>query len=302
MRKILVTGRTGQVGVELEVALTLLGKVKAVGREELDLRRADSIRACIREVRPDLIVNAAGYTRVDDAELEPELAMQVNGVAPGVLAEEAKRVGAVLVHFSTDYVYDGKLQRPYVEDDEARPVNSYGLSKLEGEKAITAVGGASLILRTSWVYSSVGTNFVLAMLRLAREKEELSVVDDQTGSPSWARVLAEATASLLRNPENIAARSGIYHLAAAGTTSRYEFARAILQEAATLSGVAGGWATLVPISSAQYPTRARRPLHLATDKSKVKRVFNVDMPHWRVQLASYLRDHFASNRMNAGGR
>ena len=218
--------------------------------------------------------------------------MQVNGVAPGVLAEEARRIGAVLVHYSTDYVYDGKLDRPYVEEDEAQPVNAYGLSKLEGEKAITAMGGAYLILRTSWVYGLLGTNFVLTILRLARERTELRVVDDQTGSPNWARVLAETTAMLLRKPDVIAENSGIYHLSAAGTTSRCEFARAILQNAAERSGSPHAWARVVPVSSDDYPTRARRPLHLATDKSKMKRVFGIEMPDWRVQLEMYMAEYF----------
>jgi dTDP-4-dehydrorhamnose reductase len=302
MRRILVTGKSGQVGLELQGALKAVGEVRAVGREELDLRSADSIRACIREVRPDMIVNAAGYTRVDDAESQRDLAMLVNGVAPGVLAEEAKRIGAILVHYSTDYVFAGKLGRPYFEDDETHPVNAYGLSKLEGERAIVGVGGAYLILRTSWVYSNVGTNFVLAILRLARERKVLPVVDDQTGSPNWARMLAEATAQLLREPEQVASHSGIYHLSAAGTTSRYEFARAILRDAARRSGSATGWARVVPISSEQYPHRASRPLHLATDKSKIKRVFGVEMPGWRAQLSMYMSECFKASRSGTGGR
>lgn len=302
MGRILVTGKSGQVGFELQGALAAVGEVRAVGREELDLCSTDSIRACIREVRPDVIVNAAGYTRVDDAESQRDLAMQVNGVAPGVLAEEAKRIGAILIHYSTDYVFDGKLGRPYLEDDETHPVNAYGLSKLEGERAIVGVGGAYLILRTSWVYSNVGTNFVLAILRLAREQKVLSVVDDQTGSPSWARMLAAATARLLRNPERIASHAGIYHLSAAGTTSRYDFARAILREAERLSGSATSWARVVPISSEQYPHRARRPLHLATEKSKVKRVFDVEMPDWRMQLEMYLGEYFMASQSGTSGR
>ena len=167
----------------------------------MDLADPDSIRRAIRDARPEIIVNAAAYTKVDKAESEPDLAMQVNGVAPGIMAEEAKRLGAILVHYSTDYVFDGELDRPYVEDDPPNPVNAYGKTKLAGERAIEAVGGRHLILRTSWVYSARGSNFVLTVLRLAREKPELAMVDDQTGSPTWARALAEATAELLRRKE-----------------------------------------------------------------------------------------------------
>jgi len=288
MTTILVPGKTGQVGWELRGALAPLGNVLALDRGRMDLTNTDSICRVIREAKPEIIVNAAGYTTVDEAESEPELAMQINGVAPGIMAEEAKRIGALLVHYSTDYVYDGELNRPYLEDDTPRPVNVYGASKLAGERAIEAIGGAYVILRTSWVYSNRRTNFVLTILRLAREKKELKVVDDQAGSPIWARALAEATADLLRRKDLIPAHSGIYHLSAAGHTSRYEFAKTIIRIMREVSGIADGWASVKPITSDQYPLPAKRPRNPVTDKDKVQRVFGVEMPRWEDQLRDFL--------------
>lgn len=291
MARILMPGRTGQVGWELNRALAALGTVIAPDRREMDLESPDSVRRAIRDSQPDIIVNAAGYTTVDRAEAEPGLAMQVNGVAPGILAEEAKRLGALLIHYSTDYVYDGTLDRPYLEDDAPHPVNTYGKTKLAAERAITAVGGEHLILRTSWVYSARRTNFVLAILRLAREKPELAVVEDQTGSPSWARALAQATVELLRRRERVAGRGGIYHLAAAGHTSRCDFARSIIRIARELSSERDGWATVRPITSREYPLPARRPVHPVTSKDKIKRVFGIELPHWEAQLRAFLVEH-----------
>ena len=289
MTTILLTGKTGQVGWELQRALAPLGKLIAFSRGEMDHTNPDSIRSAIRNAKPDVIVNAAGYTTVDKAEGEADLAARVNAVAPGIIAEEAKRMGAALVHYSTDYVYDGRLPRPYTEDDAPNPVNTYGKSKLAGEQAIQAAGGAHLILRTSWIYSERGSNFVLAIRRLAREKQVLSVVSDQVGSPSWARSLAEATAALLRKQDRIRAHAGIYHLSAAGYTSRYDFAVAIVRILKEISGIADGWAELVPVTTDQYPPLpASRPLNPATDKSRIKRVFDVEMPGWEPQLRSFL--------------
>ena len=286
--RILVPGKTGQVGSELLGALAPLGEVIALDRGQMDLTNADSIRKAIREAKPGIIVNAAGYTTVDKAEAEPDLAMQVNGVAPGIMAEEAKRIGAILVHYSTDYVFDGERDQPYTEDDTPNPVNIYGKTKLAGERAIEAVGGAYLILRTSWVYSARGTNFVLTILRLARERNELSVVDDQAGSPTWARALAQSTADLLRRTGLIPSHSGVYHLSATGHTSRYEFARAIIRIMRELSGIVDGWASVKPIASEHYPLPARRPRHPVTSTEKIKRVFGVEMPHWEDQLRAFL--------------
>ncbi|HEX9685157.1 MAG TPA: dTDP-4-dehydrorhamnose reductase [Burkholderiales bacterium] len=295
MQRILMPGRTGQVGWELQSALAALGAVIAPDRHQMDLTNPDSVRRTIRDAKPDIIVNAAGYTVVDRAEAEPELAMQVNGVASGIIAEEAKRLGALLIHYSTDYVYDGALDRAYVEDDAPNPVNTYGKTKLAGEHAITAVGGQYLILRTSWVYSARRTNFVLTILRLAREKPELAVVRDQIGSPSWARALAQATVELLRRRELIPGNSGIYHMAAAGHVSRYDFARAIIRIGRELPGEHAGWAEVRPITSSEFPLPAKRPVHPVTTKEKIKRVFGVEMPHWEAQLRAFLVDHFAAS-------
>jgi dTDP-4-dehydrorhamnose reductase len=290
MTKILLTGRTGQVGWELARSLAPLGHVVATGREQLDLANPDSIRAAIRETRPDIIVNAAGYTTVDKAEAEPEIAMQVNGIAPGILADEAKRAGALLVHYSTDYVYDGQLDRPYAEDDLANPVNTYGKTKLAGDFAVQAIGGAYLILRTSWVYSARGPNFVLMMLRLARENSELRV-EDQCGSPSWARRLAEGTAELLRRPDRVRGHSGVYHFAAAGHTTRYEFAREIIETTKELTGVQKGWASLIPIPTGEYrKAPAPRPAHIITSKEKIAAVLGLVLADWRDELRAFLAE------------
>lgn len=288
--RILVPGRNGQVGWELQSALAPHGTVVALDRGAMDLADPDSIRRAIRDARPGIIVNAAGYTNVDRAESEPDLAMQVNGVAPGVMAAEARRLGAVFLHYSTDYVFDGGLERPYTEDDAPRPVNVYGRTKLAGERAIQAAGGHYLILRASWVYSARGANFVLTILRLARARPELSVVADQIGSPTWARALAQATAALVRRCELIPRHVGIYHLAAAGHTSRHEFASAIIHEAQAISGIAEGWARVKAITSDQYPLPAARPLHLVTNRDKVKKVFGVEMTHWGEQLRCCLKE------------
>jgi dTDP-4-dehydrorhamnose reductase len=293
MLRILVPGKTGQVGWELQSALAPLGTVIGLDRSQMDVTSDDSIRRVIREAKPDIIVNATGYTNVDKAESEPDLAMQVNGAAPGVIAEEAKRLGAILIHYSTDYVFDGELTRPYVEDDATNPVNIYGKTKLAGERAIEAVGGAYLILRASWIYSARRGNFVLSILRLAREKRELSVVDDQTGSPSWAGSLAVATADLLRHKDLIPGHKGIYHLSAAGHTSRYEFAKTIITIAREFTEPSGDWASVKPITSDQYPLPARRPGNPVTNKDKIKRLFGVEMPHWESQLYTCIRDCLA---------
>jgi dTDP-4-dehydrorhamnose reductase len=299
--RILVPGRNGQVGWELQAALAPLGTVVALERGEMDLANADSIRRAIRETRPGVIINAAGFTNVDRAESEPEIAMQVNGVAPGIMAEEAKRLGALLLHYSTDYVFDGTLDRAYVEDDTPCPINAYGRTKLAGERAVLAVGGHFLILRASWIYSARRVNFVLTMLRLAREKSELPVVTDQTGSPTWARALAQSTAALLAREEALRDHGGIYHLAAAGETSRHDFADAIIHEAREISGNDEGWARLRPIASDQFPLPAVRPRALVINRDKMKSVFGIEMPHWRDQLRACLRELGRTARIQASG-
>ena len=299
MSRILVTGRNGQVGFELRRSLAGLGQVIAVGRDELDLADAGAIRRKVRETRPDLIVNAAAYTAVDLAESEQELAQAINGVAPGILAEEAKRLGAALVHYSTDYVFDGSKGAPYTEDDAPRPLSVYGRTKLAGERAIQAVDVPHLILRTSWVYGTRGKNFLLTILRLAREREELSIVDDQFGAPTWCRAIAEATGDILRQleygqlgfREACAIRRGIYNLTAAGQTSWHGFAAAILAHAASARPGKSEFALarvpmLRPIPTEQYPTPAARPRYSVLANAKVQRAFGVALPDWKTSLAA----------------
>lgn len=281
--RILLTGASGQVGWELRRTLAPLGRVTAADRRAADLADPASLRRAVREANPALIVNAAAYTAVDGAEKETDLAMAVNGVAPGILAEECARLGAPLVHFSTDYVFDGSKAGPYTEDDTPAPVNAYGASKLAGERAIEAVGVPHLILRTSWVYGLRGRNFLLTICRLARERDELRIVDDQRGAPTWSRLIAEAAAQLvaragLGDAGSLGARSGVYHLAAGGATSWCGFARAIL-EAGPAIGVPAP-PRLVPISTAEYPTPARRPANSCLAGDKLARVFGLALPAW----------------------
>jgi dTDP-4-dehydrorhamnose reductase len=271
--RILLTGATGQVGWELRRTLAPLGEVKAFDRYGLDLADAPPLAAAVRALQPDLIVNAAAYTAVDKAESERDLAFAVNATAPRVLAEEAKRIGAMLVHYSTDYVFDGEKAAPYVEDDPTGPINVYGESKLAGERAIQATGCRHLILRTSWVYGPRGKNFFLTMKRLAKERPELRVVDDQVGAPTSSIAIADATAQLL------AKRTvGLYHMTAAGETTWCGFAREILRRAGLATPVVG-------ISTNDYPTPARRPRDSRLDCSRLKAASGVELASWEAQLA-----------------
>ena len=288
MTTILLIGKTGQVGWELQSALVPLGRVITLDRSQMNLVDPDAIRRAIREAAPSVIVNAAGYTAVDKAESEPDLARQINAIAPGIIGEEAKRAKALLVHYSTDYVFDGVHAAPYVEDDEPNPCNIYGKTKLQGEQAISASGCAYLILRTSWIYSKRGTNFVLTMLRLAREREQLAVVDDQIGSPTWAQALARTTVELLGNIELAVEHAGTYHLSACDYASRYEFANKIIDIGKVLSGEKTGWAIVQATTTANYPLPAKRPLNASTSKNKIKQVFNIEMPPWAKQLETFL--------------
>ena len=282
--KILLTGKNGQVGWELERSLQPLGQVFAFDRTGLDLANPDSIRAAIREIKPDLIVNPAAYTAVDKAESEPDLAMAVNGVAPGIMGEEAKRLGAALIHYSTDYVFDGTKTAPYTEDDVPNPINVYGKTKLAGERAIQAIGVQHLIFRTSWVYGLRGKNFLRTILRLAGERDELRVVDDQIGAPTWSRLIAEATASVLaRIPsKDIKYCSGIYHLTASGHTSWYGFTQAIFER----RGVDTSQRSVVlhPIHTSEYPLPAIRPKNSLVSMQKLTKTFNLTMPTWDMAL------------------
>ena len=290
--RILVTGGTGQVGYEIVRDLAPLGDVVAPTHTELDLSRPATIRETVRSIRPRIIVNAAAYNAVDRAQSERALCAAVNAGAPGVLAEEACRLDAMLVHYSTDYVFDGRKGVPYVESDAPDPLNVYAETKLAGEQAIQAAGGAYLILRTSWVYGSRGANFVLTMLRLARERRELRVVNDQFSVPTWSHSLAQATGVALRqelgHEDFAAARSGLYHLAARGPTTRYEFACRILEgdprrEEQVCTAV-------TPVSSAEFGATARRPAYTVLDSSAFARRFGVALPDWREELKLVLAE------------
>ncbi len=288
--RILLTGKNGQVGWELERTLGPLGEVIAFDHAGLDLAKPDEIVARVREVKPDVIVNPAAYTAVDKAESEPDLAMAINGTAPGILAEEAKKLGALLVHYSTDYVFDGEKNEPYVETDPTNPLSAYGRSKLAGERAIAASSAEHLIFRTSWVYTNRGKNFLLTIQRLAKEKPELRVVADQYGAPTWARDIATATALVLaRRPAGADIPSGIYHLTAEGRTTWHGFAQRIV--------ALGGLSTpVVPIKASEYPTPARRPRNSVMDHAKLARDFGVRLPAWDESIA-----HCANNAMDRGG-
>mgnify|MGYP003385484834 FL=1 len=257
----------------------------------MDLTRPDSIIRCIRDTAPDIIVNAAGYTSVDGAEATPDLAAQVNAQAPGIMAEESKRRGALLVHYSTDYVFDGSHHQPYLESDAPNPINVYGKSKLAGERLIAETGCAHLILRASWIYSGHGTNFVLSMLKAARERKELFVVDDQIGSPSWARALAVTTAELLGKITPETPTRGVYHLSAPDVVSRRDFALKIIAIAQSITGESTGWAEIKRTTTANYPLPAARPLRATTSKEKIKRDFGIEMPGWEIQLRDFLQGH-----------
>ncbi|MGR1217535.1 dTDP-4-dehydrorhamnose reductase [Metapseudomonas otitidis] len=284
--KILVTGYSGQVARELALALAGQGELLVLGRDRLDLADSEAIRQRVRAERPELIINAAAHTAVDQAESEPEAAFALNATAPGVLAEEAAALGAPLIHYSTDYVFDGRKTAPYTEDDQPNPLGVYGRSKLAGEEAIRAVGGAHLILRTSWVYSLHGRNFLLTMQRLLQEREQLNVVDDQIGAPTWAGDIATATAALIQRWQQGRQAWGTYHFTAGGETSWFGFASAIAE---TLKAQGKPCARLEPIPSSAYPTPAQRPLNSRLDGSKLWRDWDVALPDWRQGLEGCLR-------------
>lgn len=291
--KILLFGKNGQVGWELNQLLPELGEVVALSREEADFMEPESLRGVIRDNRPDIIANAAAYTAVDKAEEEEALAMTVNCSAPGVLAEEARKHGALLVHYSTDYVFDGESEKPYVESDRPNPINVYGKSKLAGEKAIQNSGCHFLIFRTSWVYSSRGNNFVLTIIRLARERDELNIVADQTGAPTWARLIAESTVTALRQVEKKMAsesfESGIYHLTSRGKTSWYGFARQIFGDTGGVELTGGKEApVLKPVLTDEYPAAAKRPKNSSLDVGKFEKQYGLQLPQWDRSLCQFI--------------
>ncbi len=286
----LITGANGQVGWELQRTLSTLGAIVAIDREELDLTQPELIRAYVRDLRPQVIVNAAAYTAVDQAEREEELAYKINAVAPAVLAEEAKSLQAMFVSYSTDYVFDGTAKQTYTEDATPNPLGAYGRTKLAGDDAVASVGGAYVIFRTSWVYGNRGKNFYLTMLRLAAEGKPIRVVDDQIGSPTWSRAIAEATAQVIARVNANGSRllfdaatelSGIYNLVSTGETSWFGFAKAILGQHTNAP-------QLSAITTDQYPTPTQRPQYSVLSTEKLQRTFGIYMPHWKESLAHVL--------------
>lgn len=289
--RVLLTGADGQVGRALLSEFAASAKVFSCNRQTLDLSNPDQIRAKVREVEPDLILNAGAYTAVDRAETERDLAMAINGDAPGILAEEAKRAGSLLVHYSTDYVFDGSKNEPWVEDDHTNPLSVYGASKRAGEDAIRSVGGRYLIFRTSWVYAPEGKNFVLTMLRLGRERDSLNVVDDQIGAPTTAAELARATQKITSGildgefgPE--ADWAGTYHMTCGGSVSWCGFARTIFEHSSNL--LDGKRPTVNPIKTSEYPTPAKRPLNSVLSNEKLAARFGIRLSDWETALREVL--------------
>lgn len=308
MPAVLLIGKYGQVGAELALLLPQFGDLTAIGRQDLDLANVDEIRRLVRHVRPQLIVNAAAYTAVDKAESEDSIAYAVNAIAPGILAQEANKIGAAMVHYSTDYIFDGSKQEPYIETDSTNPLNVYGRSKLAGELAIRDSNVPHLIFRVSWVYATRGQNFLLAILRLGSQREELRMVRDQVGTPNRARDIAQATADVLTRLENasgfarsLAKVSGTYHLSASGAASRLDFTQAIVDEMAY--GPTPPWVStamdsrpfilkrLIPITTSEYPTPAARPLYSVLSNERLCRTFGMTLPQWRIQLHHTFSDN-----------
>ena len=282
--KILLTGKNGQVGQALVQQLQRQTgnerhELVALDRAQLDLADLDAVRRSVREIRPDLIINAAAYTAVDQAETDEVLAQRINGEAPGVLAEEAGKIGAALIHYSTDYVFDGSKAGAWLEDDVPAPLSAYGRSKLAGELAIAKAGVPHVILRTSWVYGMAGKNFLLTMLRLGQSRSELSIVADQIGAPTWSHSIARATAEVIKQLPRIEEQSGIYHLSAGGSTSWYGFAQQIFAHPALPFHP-----KLHPISTADYPLPAKRPHNSVLDTTKFQHTF-CSLPQWDDALA-----------------
>jgi dTDP-4-dehydrorhamnose reductase len=286
--RILLIGRIGQVGWELRRALGPMARLTVVDFPEIDLTRPDSIRETVRAARPEILINAAAYTAVDKAESEPELAMKINGLAPGILAEEARKTGALLVHYSTDYIFDGAKPEAYLETDAPNPTSVYGRSKLAGDEAVRSAGGAHLIFRLCWVYGARGQNFMLTMMRLARERDTLRVVNDQTGCPTWSRMIAETTALALKSvlaTRDRDAFTGVYHMASSGATTWHGFAQAIVD----LMPAEGRKCSVVEtISTAAYPTPAKRPAYSVLGCGKLERTFGLRLPDWRESLGHVL--------------
>jgi dTDP-4-dehydrorhamnose reductase len=287
--RILLLGRTGQVGWELNRSLLPLGEVIALSRAKADFSRPESLRQIVRDAGAEIIVNAVAYTAVDKAESEEPLAHLVNANAPQVLAEEAKRSNALLVHYSTDYVFDGEKSEPYVEDNKPNPINAYGRTKLAGEQKIQATGCRHLILRTSWVYSSRGQNFVRTILRLAQQREELRIVADQFGTPTSARFIADVTSRILGKLQSIDSFepdkiSGTYHLTPGNFTSWHRFAQTVLEDKNSLLFKSNNRPTLIPVTTEEYPLPARRPKNSRLNCGKLSAQFGIHVTDWKVAL------------------
>jgi dTDP-4-dehydrorhamnose reductase len=290
MQKILILGKQGQVAWELQRTLASLGHVTICGSQELDLANPDRIREKVRSIQPDIIVNAAAYTAVDKAETESELCRVINAIAPGILAELARESQALLVHYSTDYVFDGTKVGAYVETDPTNPLSVYGASKLAGEQAIIQVDCPHLIFRTTWVYGNRGKNFLLTILRLAAEKTELKIVADQIGSPTWSRSISEATAQIIAQcRQDRSSVKGLYNLSAAGKTSWHGFANQIVDRARSINPELDlAIEQILPIPTTDYPTPAQRPANSVLDNSKILADFGVQLPDWTVSLEQCL--------------
>jgi dTDP-4-dehydrorhamnose reductase len=289
MKKVLLIGAKGQVGQELQLTLPQLGEVISIGREELDLTNSEKIGQLIREIHPDYLVNAAAYTAVDKAETEPELAYAINATAPKIMAESAEKIQAKFLHISTDYVFDGRKNTPYLETDLTNPLGVYGQSKLRGEEEIKTVNSQAIILRTAWVYGSYGkSNFVKTMLRLGKEREELKVVVDQVGSPTWAKDIAAAITHLLINADNPA---GIYNFTNSGIASWFDLTKAIFEEA-KISGIPLKIQRVIPITTAEYPTPAARPAYSVLSSQKISQQLGYIPSYWRDSLKAMLNQLF----------
>lgn len=285
--RIVLIGKNGQLGWELQRTLPVLGEVTALSRNDLDLSAPDTIQKTITELKPDLIINAAAYTEVDLAEAQPDLAMSINALAPGVLSDVSKKLRAAFIHYSTDYVFDGHSERPYTENDPPSPTNLYGKSKYLGEENIRQAGDAYMIFRTSWVYSMRGNNFVNKVLGWSRKNTTLKIVSDQISNPTWARMLAEVTSSLLAGNrigllEKVREARGVYHLAGSGYTSRYEWAKHILANDPNRTEQLVQ--AIKPVSSDEFPTTALRPLFTALDSTKFVEYFGLRSPKWEESL------------------
>ena len=289
MKKVLLIGAKGQVGQELQVTLPHWGEVISIGREELDLTNSEKIGQLIREIHPDYLVNAAAYTAVDKAETEPDLAYSINSIAPKIMAESAEKIKAKFLHISTDYVFDGRKNTPYLETDLTNPLGVYGQSKLRGEEEIKTVNSQAIILRTAWVYGSYGkSNFVKTMLRLGKEREELKVVVDQLGSPTWSKDIAAAITQLLINDDNPA---GIYNFTNSGVASWFDLTKAIFEEA-KISGIPLKIQRVIPITTAEYPTPAVRPAYSVLSSQKISQQLGYIPPYWRDSLKAMLTQLF----------